>query len=143
MSDRSKTAAVGANRPKVVLERTYPARVEELWELWTTKTGFESWWGPQGFRVEVHTIEARVGGSLHYDMIADAPGQIEAMKRMGRPTSHETRGTFVEISPHRRRDHTRDRLPGRGDGLREHHGGGVLPIGQARADGGHARSDAQ
>jgi uncharacterized protein YndB with AHSA1/START domain len=53
MSDRSKTAAVGANRPKVVLERTYPARVEELWELWTTKTGFESWWGPQGFRVEV------------------------------------------------------------------------------------------
>jgi uncharacterized protein YndB with AHSA1/START domain len=102
MSERSKTAAVGANRPKVVLERTYPARVEELWELWTTKTGFESWWGPQGFRVEVHTIEERVGGSLHYDMIADAPGQIEAMKRMGRPTSHETRGTFVEISPHRR-----------------------------------------
>jgi hypothetical protein len=24
------------------------------------------------------------------------------MKRMGRPTSYETRGTFVEISPHRR-----------------------------------------
>ena len=94
MSDRSKAAAVGANRSKVVFERTYRARTEELWELWTTKTGFESWWGPEGFRVEVHTIEARVGGALHYDMIADAPEQIAAMKRMGRPTSHETRGTF-------------------------------------------------
>lgn len=102
MSDRSKAAAVGANRSKVVFERTYRARTEELWELWTTKTGFESWWGPEGFRVEVHTIEARVGGALHYDMIADAPEQIAAMKRMGRPTSHETRGTFVEISPPRR-----------------------------------------
>ena len=102
MSDRSKAAAVGANRSKVVFERTYRARTEELWELWTTKTGFESWWGPEGFRVEVHTIEARVGGALHYDMIADAPEQIAAMKRMGRPTSHATRGTFVEISPHRR-----------------------------------------
>jgi uncharacterized protein YndB with AHSA1/START domain len=102
MSDRSKAAAVGANRSKVVFERTYRARAEELWELWTTKAGFESWWGPEGFRVEVHTIEARVGGALHYDMIADAPEQIAAMKRVGRPMSHETRGIFVEISPHRR-----------------------------------------
>ena len=58
---------------KVVIERTYRARVEELWELWTTKEGFESWWGPEGFRVEVHALEARAGGALEYDMIADAP----------------------------------------------------------------------
>jgi len=100
VNDRSKSA--GATRPKVVVERTYRARVEELWELWTTKQGFESWWGPEGFRVEVHTLEARVGGALHYDMIADAPEQIAAMQRMGRPTSHETRGRFAEISPHTR-----------------------------------------
>jgi hypothetical protein len=31
----------------------------ELWKLWTTKDGFESWWGPEGFRADVHTIEAR------------------------------------------------------------------------------------
>jgi hypothetical protein len=30
MSDRSKSAAAGANRSKVVLERTYRARAEEL-----------------------------------------------------------------------------------------------------------------
>ena len=37
----------------MVLERTYEATAQELWELWTTKEGFESWWGPEGFRVEV------------------------------------------------------------------------------------------
>jgi hypothetical protein len=31
------------------LERTYRVPIEDLWELWTTKAGFESWWGPEGF----------------------------------------------------------------------------------------------
>jgi uncharacterized protein YndB with AHSA1/START domain len=65
MSARSKSATAGVTRPKVVFERTYRARIEELWELWTTKKGFESWWGPEGFRVEVHTLEARVGERAH------------------------------------------------------------------------------
>jgi uncharacterized protein YndB with AHSA1/START domain len=87
---------------KIVFERSYRAQVEELWELWTTKKGFESWWGPEGFRVEVHRIEARVGGALHYEMIADAPEQIAAMKRMGQPVSHEVQGTFTELKLHQR-----------------------------------------
>ncbi len=99
---------------KIVLERTYQARVEELWELWTTKDGFESWWGPQGFRVEVHALDARVGGALEYDMIADAPEQIAAMKRMGQPVSHSTRGTFSVLQPYERLalTHVIDFLPG-------------------------------
>jgi uncharacterized protein YndB with AHSA1/START domain len=103
MNDISKSAASGhATRPKVVIERTYAAKVEELWELWTTKEGFESWWGPDGFRVEVHALEAHEGGTLHYDMIADAPLMIAAMKQMGRPTSQEARARFSEIKPHER-----------------------------------------
>jgi uncharacterized protein YndB with AHSA1/START domain len=90
------------SQAKVVVERTYRAGVEDLWDLWTTKEGFESWWGPEGFRVEVFTLEARVGGSLHYDMIAHAPEQIAAMQRMGQPTSHQTRGKFVELRLHQR-----------------------------------------
>jgi uncharacterized protein YndB with AHSA1/START domain len=86
----------------VVIERTYRASVQEIWDLWTTKEGFESWWGPEGFRVEVHEIDARVGGTLRYDMIADAPEAIEAMKRMGQPLSHATHGQFSEIMRHRR-----------------------------------------
>ena len=84
---------------RVRIERTYRASLQEVWDLWTTKDGFESWWGPVGFRVEVHTLDARVGGALHYDMIADAPDAIAAMKEMGAPLSHETRGTFTELRP--------------------------------------------
>jgi uncharacterized protein YndB with AHSA1/START domain len=97
-----------------VIERTYQARIEEVWELWTTKEGFESWWGPVGFRTEVHTLEARLGGLLHYDMIADAPEQVAAMKKMGQAVSHETRGTFSVFEPHARLalTHVIDFIPG-------------------------------
>lgn len=109
---KSKSAAV--EKRKVVIERFYRARAQELWQLWTSKTGLESWWGPEGFRVEVRTLEARVGGALHYDMIADAPEMIEAMQRLGRPASHATRGRFVEVEPYRRLaiTHLIDFLPG-------------------------------
>ena len=90
------------SKENVVIERSYRASLAELWDLWTTKEGFESWWGPEGFRVEVHTLEARVGGTLHYDMIADAPEAIEAMKKMGQPLSHSTRGRFTELRRHER-----------------------------------------
>ncbi len=99
---------------KVVIERTYSASVEELWEPWTTKAGFESWWGPEGFRVEVHALEPHVGGELVYDMIADAPDAIAAMKRMGQPLSHGTRGRFAEFEPLQRLSlvHVIDFVPG-------------------------------
>lgn len=102
------------NEASIVIERTYKARIEELWDLWTTKDGFESWWGPQGFRVDVHALEARPQGALHYDMIADTPEMIAAMKEMGRPASHETHGTFTQVRPHERLviAHVIDFLPG-------------------------------
>jgi uncharacterized protein YndB with AHSA1/START domain len=98
MSDMSPFP-VAEPQAKVVVERTYRAPVEELWELWTTKAGFESWWGPEGFRVEVHALEPRAGGALAYDMIADSADAIAAMKRMGMALSHKTRGRFGEFKP--------------------------------------------
>jgi uncharacterized protein YndB with AHSA1/START domain len=91
-----------ATKPKIRVERTYKARVDELWDLWTTKEGFESWWGPEGFRVEVHAIDPRVGGSLHYSMIADTPQMIEEMKKMGRPASDDVHGRFTELQRNER-----------------------------------------
>jgi uncharacterized protein YndB with AHSA1/START domain len=87
---------------KVVIERTYRANIKDVWSLWTTKEGFESWWGPQGFRADVQEIDARVGGALRYEMIADSPEMIAAMKQMGQPTSHATRSQFTEVTPHSR-----------------------------------------
>ncbi|GLS42119.1 SRPBCC family protein [Methylobacterium brachythecii] len=102
MSDRGSFAQTGSAQERVVVERTYPAAAEPLWELWTTKEGFESWWGPEGFRVDVHALEACAGGVLRYDMIADAPEAIAAMKHMGQPISHMTNGRFGAFEPHDR-----------------------------------------
>ena len=84
-------------KSKVVIERTYKATLAEVWALWTTKEGFESWWGPEGFRADVHEIDARVGGALRYDMVADSPEMIAAMKKLGRPPSHPTNARFTEL----------------------------------------------
>jgi uncharacterized protein YndB with AHSA1/START domain len=113
VADVSRSATT-ARRQKVVIERTYRSQVTELWNLWTTKEGFESWWGPDGFRADVHSIEARLGGVLHYSMVADAPEQIAAMKQMGRPLSHEARARFTVFQPYERLalTHVIDFLPG-------------------------------
>jgi len=93
---------VEAHRGTVVIERSYRASVGDVWDLWTTKDGFESWWGPQGFRAEVSELNARVGGALRYEMIADTSEMIAAMKRMGRPASHPTSARFTELRPRER-----------------------------------------
>jgi uncharacterized protein YndB with AHSA1/START domain len=98
----------------IQVERQYDASVEKLWRLWTTKEGFEAWWGPEGYRTEVHMFDFRVGGELFYTLITEAPDQVEYMKKAGRPLSHEARGTFKEITPLKRLmiSHNIDFLPG-------------------------------
>jgi uncharacterized protein YndB with AHSA1/START domain len=99
---------------KTVIERIYRATLQEVWDLWTTKEGFESWWGPQDFCVKVHALEAREGGQLYYDMMAATPEMIENMKRGGHAPSHETRGHYAEYKPYERLKlvHMIDFLPG-------------------------------
>src|SRR5262249_61689151 len=98
MSDTIRSA-VAATSPKFVIERTYRASVEELWELWTAKEGFESWWPPEGSRAVVHAIEARPNGKLHYEMIAETPEMMAVMKELGLPASHVERARFSEFRP--------------------------------------------
>ena len=92
-------SAAAVTSPRFVMERTYRASVEELWELWTTKEGFESWWPPEGFRAEVHAIEACPNGKLHYEMIAETPEMVAVMKELGLPASHVERARFSEFRP--------------------------------------------
>jgi uncharacterized protein YndB with AHSA1/START domain len=84
------------------LERTYGASPGEIWELWTTATGIESWWAPDGFSVEVDELELVPGGELVYTMTATAPEQIEFVRAAGMPLSTVSRKTFREIDPPRR-----------------------------------------
>lgn len=87
---------------RIILERSYKASATEVWELWTTKDGIESWWGPDGFRTTVQKLELRPGGVLEYTMTAVGAPQIEFMKRAGMPLANKTRITYVEIVPLRR-----------------------------------------
>jgi uncharacterized protein YndB with AHSA1/START domain len=90
------------SRRSRTLERTYHAPPEEVWELFTTKAGIESWWGPEGFTVHVRKLDLRVGGSLEYAMVATAPAQKEFMQRAGMPLTTESRLTYTEVTPPRR-----------------------------------------
>jgi uncharacterized protein YndB with AHSA1/START domain len=91
----------GARRT-VTLERTFKASIEEVWDLWTTKDGIESWWGPDGFAVTVHKLDLRPGGALLYAMTAVGSDQITFMKNAGMPLSSETRVTYTVVDPPRR-----------------------------------------
>ena len=84
---------------KVVIERTYAASIEEVWELWTTKQGIESWWGPDGFSVKVHKLDLRPGGEMRYAMTAVDPAQIQFMKQAGMPLTTDATLTYAAIVP--------------------------------------------
>jgi uncharacterized protein YndB with AHSA1/START domain len=101
-------------RRKVTLERTFNAPIQEVWDLWTTREGIESWWGPDGFSVTVRKIDLRPGGELLYAMTANAPDQIEFLKKAGMPVTTVSRLTYTEIDPPRRLAYsqTADFIPG-------------------------------
>lgn len=100
-------------KPRVALERIWDASVEDVWELWTTKDGIESWWGPEGFAVTVQSIDLRPSGVLLYTMTAVAEETIAFMKQAGQPLSSSHRVTYVEIEPRHRLsyDHVVDFVP--------------------------------
>jgi uncharacterized protein YndB with AHSA1/START domain len=93
-------------RRKVSIERTVNAAIDDVWDLWTTKEGIESWWGPEGFVAKVRKLDFRPGGELAYTMIATAPEQIEFLKKAGMPVTNEHRLTYTEAVPRRRLAYT-------------------------------------
>jgi len=101
-------------RRRVSIERTFNATVQDAWELWTTKDGIESWWGPEGFAVKVRRLDFRLGGELLYAMSATAPDQIDFMRKAGMPLTTESLVTYTEVVPLKRLTFTQmaDFIPG-------------------------------
>ena len=99
---------------RITLERVYRADIQDVWDLWTTKEGIESWWGPGGFSVTVQALDLRPGGELHYSMTAVGAPQIEFMRKAGMPLAQKARITFTEVVPLRRLAyvHLADFIPG-------------------------------
>lgn len=79
------------------IERTYPTTAENVWDLWTTPAGIESWWAPDGFTVEVEKLELERGGELVYTMTATALEQVEFMRNAGLPLTSTSRKRFTEV----------------------------------------------
>jgi uncharacterized protein YndB with AHSA1/START domain len=96
------TTAPATARARFSIERSYAASIDEAWALWTTESGIESWWGPEGFDVTVTSLDLRPNGELVYVMTAAAPEQVGFMKQAGMPLSTECRVTYTEVVPPRR-----------------------------------------
>lgn len=90
------------DRPKLTLERTFNASIDDVWELWTTRDGMEAWMGPEGFSVTVNELDLRPGGELVYAMTAVGPDQVEYMTKAGMPLVNIQRVKFLEVEPPRR-----------------------------------------
>ena len=75
----------------ILIELTFPAAQQDLWEKWTTQEGIESWWGPEGINSTVRELEFQAGGRLEIVM--------RPIDSEGEENSIVERITFTEITP--------------------------------------------
>ncbi len=47
----------------VVIERSFDAPVNVIWQMWTDPEHFKAWYGPSGASIPVAKMEVRVGGT--------------------------------------------------------------------------------
>jgi uncharacterized protein YndB with AHSA1/START domain len=85
MSDNTTT------KDAVVIERTFEAAAELVWQMWTDPEHFKRWYGPEGFTVPVAEMDLRVGGKRLVCM-ALPDGSMKMW----------TTGEYVEIVPNER-----------------------------------------
>lgn len=93
---------MSTEKQRITLVRDYDASVDDVWDMWTTKEGIESWWGPEGFSVEVRKLELRPGGKLVYAMTAMGEPQRAVMVAQKMPITVETSITYTEIAAKKR-----------------------------------------
>ena len=96
------TGSAPTERAPITIERTFDAGIEDVWEMWTTRDGLESWWGPAGFVSTVRALELRVGGRFEIVMRAVDPEIIAFLEQAGQGAESVERGTYTEVSPQTR-----------------------------------------
>ena len=94
--------APATTKKTFTLERMLKASPEKVWRMWTTKEGLERWWGPEGFSVQVHRLDLRVGGRLELTMGTEVPEIVAMLKASGVGASNSLVCTYTEIEPNRR-----------------------------------------
>lgn len=111
----------------IVIERTFNASIEFIWQLWTEAEQFQKWYGPKGMTIPVANMDVRVGGKrlicmaspdgsmkmwftgeykevnptsrlVYTESMADENGNVLSPAAMGMPESHpETTEVIVEL----------------------------------------------
>ena len=77
----------------VVIERTFDAPVDLIWQMWTQPEHFKNWYGPKGFSVPVAEMDVRMGGKRLVCMEMQKPDG--SMKMW-------TTGEYTEVVPNQR-----------------------------------------
>jgi uncharacterized protein YndB with AHSA1/START domain len=57
----------------MVLERSFDASVELVWQMWTDPEHFRAWYGPDGASITVAELDVRVGGARRVCMEVASP----------------------------------------------------------------------
>jgi uncharacterized protein YndB with AHSA1/START domain len=57
----------------VVIERSFDAPVDLIWQMWTDPEHFKAWYGPEGATIPVAKMDVRVGGARLVCMEVQAP----------------------------------------------------------------------
>ena len=75
----------------VVIERTFDAPVDLIWQMWTQAEHFKKWYGPKGFTVPVAEMDVRVGGK-HLFCMESPDGSMKMWST----------GEYTEVVPNER-----------------------------------------
>jgi uncharacterized protein YndB with AHSA1/START domain len=67
------------SRDAVVIERSFDAPVELIWQMWTDPEHFKAWYGPDGATIPVAKMDVRVGGSRLVGMAMQTPDGLMQM----------------------------------------------------------------
>lgn len=57
----------------VVIERTFDAPADLVWQMWTDPDHFREWYGPDGAAIRVARMDVRVGGARLVGMEVQSP----------------------------------------------------------------------
>jgi len=76
------------SKDAIVIERTFDAPADLIWQMWTQPEHFKKWYGPKGFTVPVAEMDMRVGGKRLICM-ASPDGSMKMW----------TTGEYTEIVP--------------------------------------------
>jgi uncharacterized protein YndB with AHSA1/START domain len=63
----------------LVIERSFDAPVDLIWQMWTEPDHFKAWYGPMGATIPVARMDVRVGGTRLVCMEMQSPDGVMQM----------------------------------------------------------------